>query len=60
MRNAPSVKLTSSSGGPLTARRPLSKADGAALVYFIIHAKLAAAKVGIADTSGLRLAQHRP
>ena len=38
---------------------PLSKADGAALVYLIIHAKLAAAKVGIADTSGLRLAQHR-
>jgi hypothetical protein len=37
---------------------PLSKADGAALVY-LIHAKLAAAKVGIADTSGLRLAQHR-
>jgi hypothetical protein len=38
---------------------PLSKADGAALVYLIIHAKLAAVKVGIADTSGLRLAQHR-
>jgi hypothetical protein len=38
---------------------PLSKADGAALVYLIIHAKLAAAKIGIADTSGLRLAQHR-
>jgi hypothetical protein len=38
---------------------PLSAADGAALVYLITHAKLAAAKVGIADTSGLRLAQHR-
>ena len=31
----------------------------ASFVYLIIHAKLAAAKVGIADTSGLRLAQHR-
>ena len=58
MRNAPGLTLTSSSGGPLTARRPLSKADGAALVYLIIHGKLAAAKVGIADTSALRLAQH--
>lgn len=38
---------------------PLSTADGAALVYLITHAKLGAAKVGIADTSGLRLAQHR-
>ena len=38
---------------------PLSTADGAALVYLITHAELAAAKVGIADTSGLRLAQHR-
>jgi len=38
---------------------PLSAADGAALVYLITHAKLAAAKVGVADTSGLRLAQHR-
>jgi hypothetical protein len=34
-------------------------AGGAALVYLITHAKLGAAKVGIADTSGLRLAQHR-
>ena len=32
---------------------------GAALVYLITHAKLGAAKVGVADTSGLRLAQHR-
>ena len=32
---------------------------GAALVYLITHPKLGAAKVGIADTSGLRLAQHR-
>ena len=31
----------------------------AALVYLISHAKLGAAKVGIADMSGLRLAQHR-
>ena len=31
----------------------------AALVYLITHAKLGAAKVGIADMSGLRLAQHR-
>jgi len=38
---------------------PLSTADGAALVYLITHAKLGAAKVGIADMSGLRLAQHR-
>jgi hypothetical protein len=58
MRNAPSVKLTSSGGGPLTARRPCLRRM-AALVYLIVHAKLAAAKVGIADTSGLRLAQHR-
>ena len=59
MRNAPCLKLTSSSGGPPTARRPCLQAAGAALVYLIIHAKLAAAKVGIADTAGLRLAQHR-
>lgn len=38
---------------------PLSRADGAALVYLITHAELGAAKVGIADTAGLRLAQHR-
>ena len=34
-------------------------ADGVALVYLITHAELGAAKVGIADTSGSRLAQHR-
>ena len=28
-------------------------------MYLITHPKLGAAKVGIADTSGLRLAQHR-
>lgn len=33
--------------------------DGAALVYLIAHAELGAVKVGIADTAGLRLAQHR-
>jgi hypothetical protein len=37
----------------------LSSAPGGALVYLITHAKLAAAKIGIADMSGLRLAQHR-
>jgi hypothetical protein len=34
-------------------------ADGTALVYLITHAELGAAKVGISDASGLRLAQHR-
>jgi hypothetical protein len=38
---------------------PLSTAPGGALIYLITHAKLAAAKVGIADMSGSRLAQHR-
>lgn len=37
----------------------LSTAHGGALVYLITHARLAAAKVGIADMSGSRLAQHR-
>ena len=59
MRYAPGLRLTSSSSGRLGGAVPLSTADGAALVYLIIHAKLAAVKVGIADTSGLRLAQHR-
>jgi hypothetical protein len=38
---------------------PLSAAAGGALIYLITHAKLAAAKVGIADMSGSRLVQHR-
>ena len=36
-----------------------NKADGAALVYLITHAAYGAAKVGIADMSGSRLAEHR-
>ncbi len=40
-------------------RAALPSADGAALVYLITHAELGAAKVGISDTAGLRLAQHR-
>ena len=34
-------------------------AGGAALVYLITHAGLGAAKVGISDAAGLRLAAHR-
>lgn len=50
--------------GQLQRRAPdgaasLPAADGAALVYLITHAGLGAAKVGIADTAGSRLAQHR-
>jgi hypothetical protein len=42
----------------LVARRGF-RADGAALVYLITHAAYGAAKVGIADMSGSRLAEHR-
>ena len=45
-------------GGP-DAVPAVPAGGGAALVYLITHPKLGAAKVGIADTSGLRLAQHR-
>jgi hypothetical protein len=41
------------------ARRRGFRADGAALVYLITHAAYGAAKVGVADTSGSRLAEHR-
>jgi hypothetical protein len=41
------------------AKRPGFKADEAALVYLITHAASGAAKVGIADMSGSRLAEHR-
>jgi hypothetical protein len=43
---------------PLAKRRGF-RADEPALVYLITHAAFGAAKVGIADASGLRLAQHR-
>ena len=42
-----------------SVKRRVFRADEAALVYLITHAELGAAKVGIADMSGLRLAQHR-
>jgi hypothetical protein len=41
------------------AKRDDFSADRAALVYLVTHAAYGAAKVGIADTSGSRLAQHR-
>jgi hypothetical protein len=46
-------------GAAAPVKRRGFRADEAALVYLITHAELGAAKVGIADTSGLRLAQHR-
>ena len=41
------------------AKRRGFRADEPALVYLITHAAFGAVKVGIADASGLRLAQHR-
>lgn len=41
------------------ARRPRFRADQPALVYLITHPPLGAAKVGISDTAGSRLAEHR-
>jgi NAD(P)-dependent dehydrogenase (short-subunit alcohol dehydrogenase family) len=41
------------------AKRSDFSAEGPALVYLITHAAYGGAKVGIADTSGSRLAEHR-
>jgi hypothetical protein len=41
------------------ARRPGFRADEAALVYLVTHDAYGAAKVGVTDASGSRLAQHR-
>ncbi len=45
--------------GAAPVKRRGFRADEAALVYLVTHAGYGAAKVGIADTSGLRLAEHR-
>ncbi|HET9970347.1 MAG TPA: hypothetical protein VFQ68_19090 [Streptosporangiaceae bacterium] len=39
--------------------RPGFRADQPALVYLVTHAAYGAAKIGVADTAGSRLAQHR-
>jgi hypothetical protein len=39
--------------------RPLGWPGGTALVYLVTHARLEAAKVGISDPAGARIAQHR-
>ena len=44
---------------PAPVKRRAFRADEAALVYLVTHAAYGAAKVGIADTAGSRLAQHR-
>jgi hypothetical protein len=41
------------------ARRPDLKVDQVALVYLITHATYGAAKIGVSDIAGSRLAQHR-
>lgn len=41
------------------ARRPGYRPDEAALVYLVTHDAYGAAKVGVTDASGSRLAQHR-
>jgi hypothetical protein len=64
VRSWPRRRLTRSSTGlpnesAALAKRRGFRADEPALVYLITHAAFGAAKVGIADASGLRLAQHR-
>jgi hypothetical protein len=46
-------------GAAAAVKRPGFRADEAPLVYLVTHAAYGAAKVGIADTSGSRLAEHR-
>jgi hypothetical protein len=46
-------------GAAAVVKRPGFRADQASLVYLVTHAAYGAAKVGIADTSGSRLAEHR-
>ena len=46
-------------GAAAPVKRRGFRADEAALIYLVTHAGYRAAKVGIADTAGLRLAQHR-
>jgi hypothetical protein len=46
-------------GAMVRAKRDSFRAGGAALVYLITHDAYCAAKVGIADMAGSRLAQHR-
>jgi len=57
MRPAP-ADAEQSSGGHLTEPAPRLR-DGAELVYFITHAKLGAARVGIERHGPVGLAQHR-
>ena len=59
MRNAPGLRLTSSSDGRLTARHPCLRRTAQRSYISSPTRNSGAAKVGIADTSGLRLAQHR-
>ena len=46
-------------GAAAVVKRPGFRADQASLVYLVTHAAYGAAKVGVADASGSRLAEHR-